>query len=176
MITAKLALLAALAQACSSVVPSIAPQPQTVVVVVHDSSPASRSKFLPNLRPNSQTKLDPALPWVAEFRAPAIYAEWWKEVGKCEGFDMPVELTRKVKFVEVNSNTFREATIFGETLYGLTDPDALTIILAQSKVLDKSVVSHEMAHQGAFWNGVDQGKDFHPFDLFENCGLHVNYP
>jgi hypothetical protein len=175
---AKLALLAVFAQACGSMqqaLPSIAPRPETVVIVVHDSSPASHSKYIPNLRPNGTTKYDSALPWVAQYKAPAIYADWWKEIARCEKLEIPAELARKVKWVAVNSATFRVAPAY-ETLYGLTDTDAITIVIAQSKVLDKSVVMHEMAHMGNQWNGVDQGADYHPADSFEVCDLHTVYP
>lgn len=173
----KLAVLSLLAAACSSVqqsVPAIAPRPETVVIVVHDSSPASRSKYLSDIRPEGRIKFNPSLPWMSEFKAPAIYADWWQEIGKCEKLSMPTELTKRVKFVFVNSETFRIPGYSG--LLGLTDPESLTIILAQSKVNDKSVVMHEMAHQGAVWNGIDEGKDFHPYTIFEECNLHVTYP
>jgi len=140
-----------------------------------EAMPRVTRDIVPALRPNDSVKKDVTLPWVSVYQAPAIYAKWWREVANCEHLVLPVELEPIVRFVQVNSSTFRIAPHI-EEVYGYTQSDRNTIILAQSKVLDESTVKHEMTHQLDWWNGVDEGPDFHPFDTFEACGLHVTEP
>lgn len=136
--------------------------------------PTMRSSVRPNLDSlgNVPRKIEPRLPWVSEYSQPAIYAVWWEKIATCEKLILPVELAKAVHFVQINSETFTRGQ-HPEWLYGYTQPEALTIYLAQSVAHEYETVAHEMAHLLAYWNGIDTGLDYHPPDIFETCGLHT---
>src|SRR5438270_399200 len=60
-----------------------------------------------SVRPNDSVKADASLPWVSEYEPPAVYEDWWKEIAACEHLPHPGQLTRAIRWVEVNSVTFR---------------------------------------------------------------------
>jgi hypothetical protein len=139
--------------------------------------PTMRASVRPNVDSTGSVppKINPALPWVSEYQQPAIYAEWWKKIAACEHLILPVELTKAVHFVQINSETFTRG-LKAEWLYGYTQPEAgLTIFIAQSVVNEYETVAHEMLHLIAYWNGLETGADYHPPDLFETCSLHTTH-
>lgn len=128
-----------------------------------------------SVRPNDSTKVDPFMPWVSEYEAPAFYDKWWKEIAECEHLPYPGQLTKQIRWVEVNSHTFRLGRHI-EYVYGFTDASALTIYIARDRITDWEIVKHEMVHQIHWWMGFDEGEDYHPPDYFENCNLHTTHP
>jgi len=130
-----------------------------------------------SVRPNDSVKVNPSLPWVSEYDAPAIYTEWWKEIAACEHLILPVELEQAVHWVQVNANSFHVGPEDPNSTWGLTDAAKLTIYVAQGSVGDREVITHEMVHQLDYWQGVDQGEDWHLSDQFDKvCGLHTHHP
>lgn len=128
-----------------------------------------------SVRPNDPLKFDAGLPWVSDYAQPAEYAQWWKEIAACEKLILPGELTKAVRFVQINAKTFRRGSM-PEELYGYTDAAYLTIYLAAGKMHDASTVMHEMVHQLDFWNGFNAGMDYHPPDQFEACEISTYGP
>lgn len=127
-----------------------------------------------SVRGNDSVRVVPSLPWVTEYVPPSIYDTWWKEIAECEKMPLPIALTKTVKWVQVNSVTFRVGRQQGRT-YGLADVDHTTIYVALPSVLDPSVIKHEMVHMLDWWYGEDEGDDYHPQDRFEVCGLSTYY-
>lgn len=108
---------------------------------------------------------------MSDFSPPPIYDQWWKEIATCENLPLPVALTKTVKWVILNAHTFRLGLQY-ERMYGFTDTEHTTIYLAMASQLEPEVVKHEMAHMLDYFAGNDEGEDYHPPDIFENCGLH----
>lgn len=135
-----------------------------------------------SVRPNPDStgilvKYNPSLPWVSEYQPPAIYGEWWGQVASCLHLALPTELLPTVKWVQVNSVTFRLPKAF-MAAYGFTDAPRNTLYIAQGSVMERATIVHEMAHQLDWWNGVDEGTDYHPPDVFETagtCGLTTTH-
>lgn len=138
--------------------------------------PTIRGSVRPNLDSlgNVPKKINPLLPWVSEYQQPPVYALWWKKIADCEHLILPVELSKAVKFVQINSETFTRGQR-PEYLYGFTQPEVLTIYLAQSVVSEYETTAHEMSHMLLYWNGIEVGIDYHPPDVFESCGLHTTH-
>lgn len=126
-----------------------------------------------SVRPNELVKVAPSLPWVAEYQAPLVYEEWGREIAACMHVRYPTEFVARLKWVAINSETFRTG-IRPQYLLGLTDGENVTIYVAMPMQLTKTIIEHELAHLFDFYYGVDEGEDYHPPDVFENCGLHTH--
>lgn len=138
------------------------------------SSP--RHSIRASVRPNDSVKVVASLPWVSDFTPPPIYEEWFNEITACEHSNAPPSLFRSIRWIVVNSRTFHLGIADADDkVFGFADVRNNTIYVAMGSQLEKEVVQHEIMHVVDYANGVDEGDDYHPFDTFEACGLHVHH-
>ena len=144
-----------------------------LAVLLAPATTEAQGKLPPVVIPAGWAKVDWALPDMSEYGQPAIYESWWLEIGACEHVIVPLELTRRVHFVYVNSPTMIVDLQGG--IYGYASAPSFTVFLALPELYHKSVVMHEMLHMLDYWNGIDEGKTYHRTDRFETCGIHQYY-
>lgn len=118
----------------------------------------------PIVVPGSWTTVNLSLPAMGEYEQPLIYETWWKEIGECEHVTVPLELTKRVHFIYVNAPTMIVDRDPG--VLGFTSGATLTIYIVLPLVYTKTIVMHEMLHMLDYWNGIDEGKNYHPPSRF----------
>lgn len=118
----------------------------------------------PLVLPGEWSVVDLTLPALGEYEQPPIYETWWKEIGACEHVTVPLELTRRVHFVFVNSPSMFVDGDYG--VLGFASAPTLTIYIALPYIYTKTIVTHEMLHWLDYVNGIDEGKDYHPPSRF----------
>jgi hypothetical protein len=119
-------------------------------------------------------RTDVTRPDLYRIAQPFIYESWWKEIARCQNVVLPEELARRIKFVVVNSESFILGREWG--VMGYASWWTATIYLASGQVFNKQTVQHEMMHLLLTWNGIDQGRNWHPPEYFDRvCGLTIWY-
>jgi hypothetical protein len=108
------------------------------------------------------------------FAPPKIYEKWWREIAECHDLVFPPELAVKVRFFAVNAETMMIGD-HGQAL-AFSPPWLATIYVVLPHVYTESIIKHEFLHQLLTWNGIDQGRDWHPAKYFEHCGIRTTYP
>lgn len=112
----------------------------------------------------------PSFDWVSVYEQPAIYKQWWKEVGDC--LKIPsMEREQFVTFFFVNSPDFtptpsdKPGAVIGAT-YAVKEQ----IYIAIRQIKNERDVKHEMAHQHLYWSG-DPTWDKEDNKAFRECNL-----
>lgn len=145
-----------------------------VLVLPALSKLGAQGKLPPIVVPQSWGKWNDSLPPMAEYSQPFFYEGWWKEIGACEHVIVPLELTRAVRFIYVNA---KYMVVDGDRgVLGYADAPNRTIYIVLPLIYDKSVLMHEFLHVLDYWNGIDEGRTYHPPERFNACGIHTFYP
>jgi hypothetical protein len=104
----------------------------------------------------------PGRSYVGEFKAPAIYDQWWEEVMACSKLSAPKKDRDSMRFYWVYGD-------YGFTVEGGTDLYAgwssiwtRQIFLNVDMLLDRRLVEHEMLHFLLWETATPIGKDGHP--------------
>jgi hypothetical protein len=114
-------------------------------------------------------KVDSTKPEIFRTPQPVVYETWWKEIARCQGLILPVELASRVQIIVVNS---REMIVDGEWgIMGFASVYRLQIYVVIGEVWKYDTVAHEMLHFLLTWNGIDQGKNWHPELYYSRCGM-----
>lgn len=116
-------------------------------------------------------RYDPALPWFSEYKQPAIYKEWWKDIATCEGFDpLPDSVTSRIQFFQLNATSFKYDDS-DDAVLAVSFMDDGQIYVGAPYIWWRNIIRHEMLHVILWYYGIRLG-NFHPSQLFEACGLH----
>lgn len=119
-----------------------------------------------------ETKLNPSLDWISEYKAPPIYMQWWSELANCEGLPLPADSLRKVQYFQVNAPTFIPNGV-DAIVYGVTYENDQTYV-GYSWIWNRSLITHEALHLLLKWSGDPNWYDHGP--RFEQCGLRTYGP
>ena len=115
-------------------------------------------------------KTAPSMPPMFRYEQPEVYKRWWKEIAACSGVLLPDNLAKAVKFVAVNGESMVVDGDFG--VIGYASAGTLTIYMVEAHLLNESLFKHEAMHMLLGWNGIDQGKNWHPRQYFDGvCGV-----
>jgi hypothetical protein len=106
------------------------------------------------------------------FPPPAIYETWWKEIAECEQLPLPADHTVHWAIVAV-----RPFYLAADTLHLAMDAMVITTdsitngYINYSGILDRGLVTHEMAHVLLFKKFGDKYVGQHPDEYYTRCGL-----
>lgn len=113
---------------------------------------------------------------VREYTQPFIYSLWWAEIATCEGLPVPSSAQQaSVQWFIVPSNFFTMDEFIGDPMLAGTWDKEPSVYMGYPYVYEQPTVMHEMLHVELRWAGYDF-KNFHPVELFENCGIHITMP
>jgi hypothetical protein len=107
------------------------------------------------------------------FPPPAIYEDWWHEIADCEHLPLPADHkvywfivpVRPFMFLSDSTHKHDDAAI-------ITSDSAIAVAFVNySGLLDRGLITHEMAHALLFWAFGSKYVGQHPDEFYTRCGL-----
>ncbi len=122
-----------------------------------------------------QKKVEPDKPWMAQFKPPWIFEQYWWETSVCQRMSTNNREYKAIRWYFVNLPAFGNSTPFSPAFSGYTLSDSMAIFLAIRQMKSKVLVMHEMTHVMMHLRGEEPG---HPKNRYgpHGCGFRYDAP
>jgi len=133
----------------------------------------AKSQSIWKIRTDDSVVINESAPMIGQYKAPAIYHRWSREIAQCEGFKpLPDSLVDLIAYFEVNARDF-QINLDQTTYFAVTVPPEGIMYIAMARLFDEWIVKHEFLHIYMWLNGYAKEGHNHDPRWYQKSECHI---